>query len=111
MTTLDPTAFRESAHGALADAQLKVALARLKTHFVHKRADSIARYGDFEALREAAKRGSFRGLGLTTRVPAPSTGRGDGKPQVRDVQSSVLERGHAPGDGQEAANRQRKGSV
>ncbi|GGP75407.1 hypothetical protein GCM10010265_62410 [Streptomyces griseoincarnatus] len=24
-----------------------------------------------EALREAAKRGSFRGLGLTTRVPAP----------------------------------------
>ncbi|GAA3392164.1 hypothetical protein GCM10017752_27910 [Streptomyces roseoviridis] len=25
-----------------------------------------------EALREAAKRGSFRGLGLTTRVPVPS---------------------------------------
>jgi hypothetical protein len=24
-----------------------------------------------EALREAAKRGSFRGLGLTTRVPVP----------------------------------------
>ena len=51
--TLDPTAFREAAHEALADAPLKVALARLKTHFVHKRADSIARYGDFEALREA----------------------------------------------------------
>ncbi|GAA3802359.1 hypothetical protein GCM10023083_41780 [Streptomyces phyllanthi] len=27
-----------------------------------------------EALREAAKRGSFRGLGLTTRVPAPRIG-------------------------------------
>ncbi|GHJ23696.1 hypothetical protein TPA0909_53100 [Streptomyces albus] len=40
-----------------------------------------------EAVREAAKRGSFRGLGLSTRVPAPLvTGRG-------------------------AANRQRKGSV
>ncbi|GHE47867.1 hypothetical protein GCM10017778_34660 [Streptomyces vinaceus] len=25
-----------------------------------------------EALREAAKRGSFRGLGLTTRVPVPA---------------------------------------
>ncbi|GAA4679017.1 hypothetical protein GCM10023324_36060 [Streptomyces youssoufiensis] len=24
-----------------------------------------------EALREAAKRGSFRGLGLTTRIPVP----------------------------------------
>src|SRR4051794_3067393 len=31
----------------------------------------------FEALREAAKRGSFRGLGLSARVPAPLvTGRG-----------------------------------
>ncbi|GAA3871903.1 hypothetical protein GCM10022227_31920 [Streptomyces sedi] len=29
-----------------------------------------------EALREAAKRGSFRGLGLSARVPAPKvTGR------------------------------------
>jgi hypothetical protein len=27
-----------------------------------------------EAVREAAKRGSFRGLGLTTRVPAPHWG-------------------------------------
>ncbi|GAA2266638.1 hypothetical protein GCM10010145_36320 [Streptomyces ruber] len=27
-----------------------------------------------EAVREAAKRGSFRGLGLTTRVPAPRPG-------------------------------------
>jgi L-lactate dehydrogenase complex protein LldF len=51
--TLDPTHFREAAHDALNDPALKVSLARLKTHFVHKRADSIARYGDFEALREA----------------------------------------------------------
>jgi L-lactate dehydrogenase complex protein LldF len=51
--TLDPTAFPEAAHEALGDPQLKVALARLKTHFVHKRADSIARYGDFETLRDA----------------------------------------------------------
>ncbi|GAA3868345.1 hypothetical protein GCM10022207_36330 [Streptomyces lannensis] len=36
-----------------------------------------------EAVREAAKRGSFRGLGLTTRVPVPARHR-DGKSQVRD---------------------------
>ncbi|GAA3828595.1 hypothetical protein GCM10022206_79000 [Streptomyces chiangmaiensis] len=36
-----------------------------------------------EAVREAAKRGSFRGLGLTTRVPVPA-GHRDGKSQVRD---------------------------
>ncbi|GGV57107.1 hypothetical protein GCM10010277_58760 [Streptomyces longisporoflavus] len=29
-----------------------------------------------EAVREAAKRGSFRGLGLTTRVPVPSWTQG-----------------------------------
>ncbi|GAA3481105.1 hypothetical protein GCM10018966_056360 [Streptomyces yanii] len=63
-----------------------------------------------EALREAAKRGSFRGLGLTTRVPVPSWTRRQ-KSQVREDRSSVLKRGHAPGDGQEAANRQRKGTV
>ncbi|GAA1915796.1 hypothetical protein GCM10009716_26380 [Streptomyces sodiiphilus] len=40
-----------------------------------------------EALREAAKRGSFRGLGLTARIPVPL----------------VTDR--------EKANRQRKGSV
>ncbi|GHJ34922.1 hypothetical protein Sm713_05310 [Streptomyces sp. TS71-3] len=33
-----------------------------------------------EAVREAAKRGSFRGLGLTTRVPVPA-GHGDEKPR------------------------------
>ncbi|GAA3374257.1 hypothetical protein GCM10020367_37440 [Streptomyces sannanensis] len=69
-----------------------------------------------EALREAAKRGSFRGLGLTTRVPVPNRARRQTflirlNGQVRAVRSSMLQRGHAPGDGQEAANRQRKGSV
>ncbi|GGR72494.1 hypothetical protein GCM10010252_08730 [Streptomyces aureoverticillatus] len=70
-----------------------------------------------EAVREAAKRGSFRGLGLTTRVPVPSWTQREAFPdlptegQVRAFQSTVLKRGHAPGDGQEAANRQRKGSV
>ena len=63
-----------------------------------------------EALREAAKRGSFRGLGLTTRVPVPSGPHG-WKSLVRAFRSAVLEGGSAPGDGQGAANRQRKGSV
>lgn len=50
---LDPTTFPEAAHEALGDARLKTALGRLKTHFVHKRAEAIARYDDFEALRDA----------------------------------------------------------
>ncbi len=40
---------------ALGDAGLKTALGRLKTHFVHRRAESIARFGDFEALREQGR--------------------------------------------------------
>ncbi|GAA2639008.1 hypothetical protein GCM10010307_37950 [Streptomyces vastus] len=70
-----------------------------------------------EAVREAAKRGSFRGLGLTTRVPVPSRTQRQTFPESAQkarsepFQSTVLKRGHAPGDGQEAANRQRKGSV
>ena len=65
-----------------------------------------------EALREAAKRGSFRGLGLTTRVPVPTLRHTDDRsPDQGVIQSTVLKRGHAPGDGQGAANRQRKGSV
>jgi hypothetical protein len=36
----------------------------------------------FEAVREAAKRGSFRGLGLTTRSPVPSRTQRR-KPQFR----------------------------
>jgi len=50
---LDPTAFPQAAHEALDDARLRTALGRLKTHFVHKRAEAIERYGDFEALRDA----------------------------------------------------------
>ncbi|GGZ53570.1 hypothetical protein GCM10010371_11390 [Streptomyces subrutilus] len=50
-----------------------------------------------EALREAAKRGSFRGLGLTTRVPVPAdtedgrsrTGRKDQVRTINQVCSSV----------------------
>ncbi|HTO39718.1 MAG TPA: lactate utilization protein B [Rhizomicrobium sp.] len=49
----DPTAFRQAAHEALDDPRLKVALGRLKTHFVQKRADAFERYGDFAALRDA----------------------------------------------------------
>lgn len=50
---LDPTSFPQAAHKALEDARLKIALGRLKTHFVQKRADAIAQYDDFETLREA----------------------------------------------------------
>ncbi|GAA1173688.1 hypothetical protein GCM10009654_33780 [Streptomyces hebeiensis] len=63
-----------------------------------------------EALREAAKRGSFRGLGLTTRVPVPGRARRE-KAQFRAFHSPILLRGGAPGDGQGAANRQRKETV
>jgi L-lactate dehydrogenase complex protein LldF len=53
--TLDPTAFPQNARAALADATLKPALGRLKTHFGAGRAAATARYGDFEGLREACK--------------------------------------------------------
>jgi L-lactate dehydrogenase complex protein LldF len=52
---LDPTAFKESAHAAMHDESLKPALARLKTHFSIGRAMAVARFGDFEAMREAGK--------------------------------------------------------
>ena len=51
----DPRAFPANAHAALGDASLQAALGRLKTHFSVRRADSIARYGDFEALRDAGR--------------------------------------------------------
>ncbi len=51
----NPRDFREAAHTALADDSLKTALGRLKTHFVAKRADSIARFGDWEGLREQGR--------------------------------------------------------
>jgi hypothetical protein len=37
-----------------------------------------------EALREAAKRGSFRGLGLTTRVPVPLPHTETGLPDLAE---------------------------
>ena len=52
---LDPRAFKDSAHDALNDVALKGALGRLKTHFVLRRQETIARYGDFETLREAGR--------------------------------------------------------
>lgn len=52
---LDPRAFPENVKQALADETLKPALARLKTHFQLGRRYSSARYGDFEALREAGR--------------------------------------------------------
>jgi L-lactate dehydrogenase complex protein LldF len=49
----DPRAFKEQSHAALADRGLKMALARLKTHFALGRAKAVARYaGDWEELRE-----------------------------------------------------------
>jgi L-lactate dehydrogenase complex protein LldF len=52
---LDPTAFKTAAHDALHDESLKPALARLKTHFSLGRAMAVARYGDFEPMRDAGK--------------------------------------------------------
>ena len=52
---LDPRAFPENVKQALADETLKPALARLKTHFQLGRRYSSARYGDFEALRDAGR--------------------------------------------------------
>ena len=51
----DPRAFEQSAHKALNDAGLKIALGRLKTHFALKRQEAAARYGDFEGLRESGR--------------------------------------------------------
>src|SRR6185369_9065267 len=63
-----------------------------------------------EALREAAKRGSFRGLGLTTRVPVPPPGT-DKDAQIRTIPHVCSGLGLPLVTGQAAANRQRKGSV
>ena len=53
--TFDPRAFPDNAHAALGDASLQSALARLRTHFSVRRKQSIERYGDFEALRDAGR--------------------------------------------------------
>jgi L-lactate dehydrogenase complex protein LldF len=52
---LDPTAFKSAAHDAMSNESLKVALARMKTHFVVGRLMAVNRFGDFEAMREAGK--------------------------------------------------------
>ena len=52
----DPRAFKEQSREALADPGLKMALARLKTHFALGRAKAVARYpGDWEELREQGR--------------------------------------------------------
>jgi L-lactate dehydrogenase complex protein LldF len=51
----DPRQFPQAARAALSDKTLRPALDRLKTHFVLRRADTVARYGDFEALRQAGR--------------------------------------------------------
>jgi L-lactate dehydrogenase complex protein LldF len=51
----DPRRFVDASHEALADPQLRPALARLKTHFARGRADAAARFGDFEGLREQGR--------------------------------------------------------
>ncbi len=53
--TQNPREFPQAATAALKDENLKLALARLKTHFVLRRADSIERYGDWESLREQGR--------------------------------------------------------
>ncbi|MEJ1969298.1 MAG: lactate utilization protein B [Rhizomicrobium sp.] len=52
---LDPRNFPQAARDALTDPLLRPALGRLKTHFGAGRAMAVARYGDFESLREAGK--------------------------------------------------------
>ena len=52
---LDPRNFPQNVHTALGDTRLKSALARLKTHFSVSRKKSIARFGDFETLRETGR--------------------------------------------------------
>ena len=61
--TQDPRNFPAAAKAALADESLKTALGRLKTHFVLKRAESIERFGDWEALREQGR--AIRDYALT----------------------------------------------
>src|SRR5260221_7561465 len=48
-------AFKENAHAALGDPQLKRALGNMKPGFQNRRAATIAKLPEFEALREAAK--------------------------------------------------------
>lgn len=48
-------AFKQNARAAIADPQLRRALAHVKEGFIHKRAKATARLPEFEALRDAAR--------------------------------------------------------
>ncbi len=48
-------AFKENARRALADPQLKRALAHVKVGFIAKRAKAAAKLPEFEALRDQAR--------------------------------------------------------
>ena len=50
--TQDPGRFVEASHEALHDPQLRSALGRLKTHFARGRSYAVARFPDFEAVRD-----------------------------------------------------------
>jgi L-lactate dehydrogenase complex protein LldF len=47
--------FKDNAKAALADPQLQVALSKVRTGFIDKRAQAAARLPEFEALRDAAR--------------------------------------------------------
>jgi L-lactate dehydrogenase complex protein LldF len=51
----NPRDFPQAAQAALKDERLKTALGRLKTHFAQGRADAVARYGDWQGLREQGR--------------------------------------------------------
>lgn len=47
----DPRQFKQAASQALKNPRLQTALGRIKSHFVHKRAEAVEHFGSFEALR------------------------------------------------------------
>ncbi|HEY5336598.1 MAG TPA: lactate utilization protein B [Rhizomicrobium sp.] len=59
----NPRDFPAASSVALKDEGLKLALGRLKTHFVLKRAESIERFGDWEKLRDQGR--AIRDYALT----------------------------------------------
>ena len=49
-------AFKDNAHGALADERLQKALGKMKVGFQDKRTRAVARLPEFEALRDQRAR-------------------------------------------------------